>query len=206
MKALILIDIQRDYLRNGSLPIFDGESVVAVANELIGQFDLVVATQNCHPSDHKCFAANHQLSPNSFVNAFDTADILWPNHCVQGTSGAQLAAGLLVQHIDRIFYKRTAPSIHSFSGFATQPHQREEPMHTYLHKKKITTLYVLGLPTEYGVQFTVLDALEYGYEVFLVVDGCRGLNHRNVGSEEAIARMEKAGACVIASLDAVPQC
>ena len=207
MEALILVAIQQDYLVNGAISIPDSESVVAVANQLIARFDLVVATQNWHPPTHRCFAVNHDSRlPFDVIEDDNSVTMLWPVHCLQGSIGANLATNLDVQYIDQIFQMRTLADADSFSGLATLANTNEVQMHEYLQHKDITTLYVLGLPTDYCVKYTVLDALDQGYEVYLVVDGCRGINHYPTNSEQDVKEMEAAGVTVIASLDARPAC
>src|SRR6266566_7561026 len=125
MKALVLVDIQNDFAPGGALAVREGDQVVPVANALMDRFELVVATQDWHPANHGSFAANHpgkkafeQIDLNGLVQT------LWPVHCVQGTAGAELAAGLQRDRIGRVFPKGTDPAIDSYSGFFDNDHRK----------------------------------------------------------------------------------
>jgi nicotinamidase/pyrazinamidase len=204
MKALILVDIQNDFLPTGALPVPRGDEVVAVTNRLSPRFDLVVATQDWHPRDHGSFAANHPgRKPGDVIDLNGLPQILWPVHCVQGTPGAEFAPGLDTSRVARVFQKGIDPAIDSYSGFFDNGHRRSTGLADYLREKGVTDVYVLGLATDYCVKFTVLDALHRaGLKTWLVEDGSRGVNLRPGDVDAAVKEMRDAGAKVVRS-DAV---
>lgn len=202
MKALLLIDLQNDFLDGGALAVSDANAIIPVAQELIKRFDLVVATQDWHPENHESFAVQHEGH-----DLFEVIDLhglpqcLWPVHCVQGSQGAAFSADIDLTQIDKIVQKGTDLSIDSYSGFADNGHRKETVLHQFLQSKNVDTLYIMGLATDYCVKFTVLDALAKEYKVFLVVDGCRGVNQSPNDSEDAIRELEQAGAILTVSVD-----
>src|SRR5437016_6301491 len=187
MRALILVDIQNDFLPGGALAVTDGDAVVPVANELQTVFALVVATQDWHPANHGSFAASH---PGKKV--FEQIDLnglpqtLWPTHCVQGTAGAELAAGLQRDRIGRVFTKGTDPAIDSYSGFFDNGHRKATGLGDWLKTKSVTDVFVCGLATDYCVKFTALDAVSLGFKTHLVEDASRGVNLRPNDVKNAI--------------------
>jgi nicotinamidase/pyrazinamidase len=192
--ALILIDLQNDFLPGGALAVARGDEVLAVANRLSSQFDLVVATQDWHPSNHMSFAANH---PGRHVGEKIDLDglpqVLWPVHCVQETRGAEFASELNQTRIHKIFRKGEDPNIDSYSGFFDNGHRRATGMHEYLIEQQVTQLCVLGLATDYCVKFTALDARRLGWSTTVYVDGCRAVNLSPHDDAAAIAQMRQAG-------------
>ncbi len=198
--ALLIVDVQNDFLPGGALPVPNGNEVIPVANRLQRLFSLVVATQDWHPPDHKSFAANwpeHQVG--EVVKLAGLEQILWPVHCVQNTPGAELAADLDKTRIERTIRKGTQPDIDSYSGFFDNGHRNDTGLHQYLQQHHVERLYVVGLATDYCVKFTVLDALELGYETYLIEDGCRGVDLQPGDVQQAVDHMKRAGAHVVAS-------
>lgn len=202
MQAVLLIDIQHDFLEGGALAVPDANAVVPVAEKLMQRFDLIFATQDWHPHNHGSFASQH-AGRNMFevIDLHGLPQVLWPDHCVQGTLGAQFHPALPMEKCTAIVQKGTDITVDSYSGFADNGKRIQTELHSILQTHGVKTLYVCGLATDYCVQFTVLDALELGYTVYLVLDGCRGVNQHPHDSEKAIERMEKAGALLISSVD-----
>lgn len=200
MNALLLIDLQNDFLPGGALAVPNGDEVIPIANRMMDSFDLIVATQDFHPADHGSFASQH---PGVSVgDAFDLnglPQIAWPDHCVQGTPGVQLSSELDTKRIDQIVPKGTDPLIDSYSGFFDNGHKKATALHDYLQSNGVTGLTVSGLATDYCVLFTVLDALKLGYQVTLAVEGCRGVDLKRGDVERAIRNMRVAGAIFSAS-------
>jgi len=194
MKALILVDIQNDFLPGGALAVPQGDEVIPVANQLQAKFSLMAATQDWHPPNHGSFAANH---PGKKV--FEQTELgglpqtLWPVHCVQDTAGAALAAGLNRDRIARIFRKGTDPAIDSYSGFFDNGHRRATGLGEWLKSKGATDVYICGLATDYCVKFTALDAVSLGLKTHLFEDASRGVNLRPTDVKEAISEMQRAG-------------
>ena len=200
MNALILVDIQNDFLPGGALAVPEGDAVIPVCNAIRNRFDLVVATQDWHPRDHGSFAANHPgHSVGQVIELNGMKQILWPVHCVQNTSGAQLAKDLRMLPSDLIFQKGTDPAIDSYSGFFDNGHRKSTGLDAFLKSKLVTDVFVAGLATDYCVKFTALDARSLGYNVHLVVDACRGVNLHPGDVDAAIEEMRKAGAMITKS-------
>ena len=198
--ALILVDIQNDFLPGGALAVREGDQVIGVANDLTsrGKFDLVVATQDWHPRDHASFAANHAgKTIGEIIDLDGLPQVLWPVHCVQNTTGAELAPGLDRSRIDRVFQKGTDPCIDSYSGLYDNGHRRSTGLGEYLREQGVTDVYVMGLATDYCVKFTALDATAKGFKTHLIEDGCRGVNLKPDDVTRSIAEMRSGGVDVI---------
>lgn len=204
MNALILVDIQNDFIPGGALAVPEGDQIVAVVNRLQPCFDLVVATQDWHPADHGSFAANHiGRSPGEVIELNELPQVLWPTHCVQGTIGANFVSGLDRKLWDRVFVKGTDPAIDSYSGFFDNGHHQATGLGDYLREKRVTEVYVAGLATDYCVKFTVLDALELGFKTHLIEDACRGVNLQPDDVQKAIEAMRAAGAETITAAEII---
>jgi nicotinamidase/pyrazinamidase len=200
MKALVLVDIQNDFVPGGALAVREGDLVVPVAKRLILQFDLVVATQDWHPADHQSFAANHpRRKVGEVIEVAGLPQVLWPVHCVQGTPGAEFVPGLDVAKVTQVFRKGTDASIDSYSGFFDNGHRRATGMGEWLKGRGVTDLYVMGLATDYCVKFTALDGRGLGFNVWLIEDGCRGVELRPGDVGRAVEEMRAAGVRVIGS-------
>ncbi|HEY8376911.1 MAG TPA: bifunctional nicotinamidase/pyrazinamidase [Nannocystis sp.] len=194
MRALILVDIQNDFLPGGALAVPNGDQVIAVANRLMPSFSLVVATQDWHPPDHGSFAANHPgRTPGELVELGGVQQVLWPVHCVQGTPGAEFAAALAREHITRSFVKGTDPEVDSYSGFYDNGRRHSTGLGEFLRERGVTNVTVLGLATDYCVKFTALDALSLGLRTTLVEDGCRGVELSPGDVERALSEIRAAG-------------
>lgn len=202
MDALILVDLQNDFVPGGALPVPHGDAVVAVANRLQPLFDLVVATLDWHPSDHGSFAANHEgKQPGDRIELNGLEQILWPVHCVQNTPGAELLAALNTTRIAKSFRKGTDPAIDSYSGFFDNGHRKATGLGNYLRGRNVTRVYILGLATDYCVRFTALDARQLGFETSLIEDGCRGVDLHPGDVETALREMQNAGVRITNSED-----
>jgi len=200
MNALILIDIQNDFLSGGALAVPEGDAVIPVCNAMRDRFDLVVATQDWHPRDHGSFAANHPgHSVGQVIDLNGLTQILWPVHCVQNTPGAHFAKDLRLLSTDRVFQKGTDPAIDSYSGFFDNGHRKSTGLDAFLKNKSVTDIFVAGLATDYCVKFTALDARSLGYNVHLVVDACRGVDLQPGDVDAAIEEMRKAGVMITKS-------
>lgn len=202
MKALILVDIQNDFVPGGALAVANGDQVVEVANRLIPKFDLVVATQDWHPANHKSFASQHDG-----MNIYDQFELnglpqtAWPDHCIQNTPGADFVEGLAPSGTENVFHKGTNPEIDSYSGFFDNGHQSATGLGDFLESKQVQEVFVIGLATDYCVKFTALDAIKLGFETNLVEDGCRGVDLNAGDISTAIAEMKDAGITILQSRD-----
>lgn len=200
MKALILVDIQNDFLPGGALAVAEGDAVVPVANRLAPYFDLVVATQDFHPAEHGSFAANHPgKSPYEEIDLHGLPQVLWPVHCVQHSPGSDFAPGLDLAQVPHIFPKGTDPDIDSYSGFFDNGRRKSTGLGEFLQAQGVKDVYVMGLATDYCVKFTALDAVSLGFATYLVRDGIRGVNIQPEDSADAIREMEAAGIRIVES-------
>ena len=199
-RALVLVDIQNDFCPGGALAVRNGDEVVEVANRVARHFDLVVATQDWHPIDHGSFAANHPgAEPYQVIDLEGLPQVLWPVHCVQGTRGAELHAGLDQRRITRVFRKGSDPAVDSYSGFHDNGRRRSTGMGEWLRERGVDTVYVMGLATDYCVKFTALDARRDGFAAYLVEDGCRAVELHLHDGERAVEDMRAAGVVVLDS-------
>ncbi len=194
MDALLLVDLQNDFLPGGALAVADGDAVLPVARAHLAMASLVVATQDWHPANHQSFASQHPgRSPGEVVDLHGLEQVLWPDHCVQGTHGAKLVPGIDPDSIHRIFTKGTDPAVDSYSGFFDNGRRHDTGLASWLRSQGVTHLTVLGLATDYCVRFTALDAVAEGFSVSLVRAGCRGVDLQPGDSDRALAALAAAG-------------
>ncbi len=196
MRVLLLIDIQNDFLPGGALAVPDGDAVIEVANQIASEVDHVVASQDWHPASHGSFASQHGLNVGETFTLGDLPQVAWPDHCIEDSSGAELAAALDLSQINHVVRKGTDPEIDSYSAFFDNGHKRSTGLHDYLQQIGATELVVLGLATDYCVKFTVLDALELGYPTTVKLSGCRGVDLNAGDVNAAIEQMREAGAAI----------
>jgi len=200
MRALLLVDLQYDFCPGGALAVARGDETIAVASRLIPYFSTVVATQDWHPADHASFASQHPgRKPGELIDLAGLPQVLWPQHCVQGTRGAELHADLPSPKITEIFHKGTDREIDSYSGFFDNGHRKTTGLAEWLRERWITRLYVMGLATDYCVKATVLDARELGFETWVIEDGCRAVELSPGDGDRAFGAMRAAGATVVES-------
>ena len=202
MKALLLIDLQNDFFPGGMVEVAHGNEVVPVANRLMEVFDLVVAVRDWHPANHGCFAANHLWRrPGQMIELGGVEQMLWPIHCVQNSFGAEMAMGLKEEKIHRHFFKGTDPEVDSYSGFFDNAHQNDTGLATFLHGNNVEELYLLGLPLEFGVKYSALDALALGFRTWIIEDGCKA---QNADGDVILAELRERGAKLIPSILLLP--
>lgn len=198
MKALLLIDIQYDFMPGGSLAVPEGDEIVSVANRLIPSFDLVVATQDWHPTNHQSFASQHHAKEiGDLIDIEGIEQILWPDHCVQGTQGAELHAALEIDRIHRVFYKGTDYQIDSYSGFYDNELRQSTGLFEFLSEREIREVVIMGLATDYCVKFTALDAVKLGLKTSVIQEGCRGVDLNSGDVEQAYDEMKTAGVTLV---------
>lgn len=198
MKALILVDIQNDFLPGGPLGVAGGDRVTPVANRLMGKYGLVVATQDYHPADHLSFASQHPgKRPGDVIELDGLTQILWPDHCVEETIGAELDPMLDTSRVAKIFTKGTDRAVDSYSGFFDNGRRHATGLEDYLKGKGVTEVSILGLATDYCVKFTALDAVSLGFNAELILEGCRGINLTPGDIDRAIEEMKAAGVKVV---------
>jgi nicotinamidase/pyrazinamidase len=191
--ALIIVDVQNDFLPGGALSVPEGTQILPVLNQLLAYpFDLIVASKDWHPANHCSFAANHPGKKiGDHIQIAGRDQILWPVHCVQNTAGAEFSPGWRSDKADEIIHKGTDKSIDSYSVFFDNDHLQSTGLENLLFKKEIENLFFAGLATEYCVKYSVLDAIKLGFNVCVIQDACRGIDPKE--SAKALEEMVKAG-------------
>lgn len=197
-RALLLVDLQNDFCAGGALAVPQGDSTIDIANRLIDlctvRGDTVVASLDWHPANHGSFASQHQVEPYSQGQLDGLAQTFWPDHCVQNSEGAALHPLLNQRAISQTFTKGENPLVDSYSAFFDNGRRQATALNAWLLEHRIAELIIMGLATDYCVKFTVLDALDLGYTVSVITDGCRGVNIHPQDSAEAFMEMAAAGA------------
>ncbi|MDP6446402.1 MAG: bifunctional nicotinamidase/pyrazinamidase [Pirellulaceae bacterium] len=200
MDALILIDIQNDFLPGGALAVPDGDQVIDVANRVRAAFEMIAATQDWHPANHGSFASNH---PGGEVGELAELDglpqVLWPDHCIQQSLGAEFAAELDSSRWSRVVPKGCDVNVDSYSGFFDNGQRAATELHDFLQSIDVDAVFVMGLATDYCVKFTALDAVKLGYRTHLILDGCRGVDLQPGDIERAVEEMRNAGVAITSS-------
>lgn len=201
-RALILVDLQNDFMPGEALGVDRGDEVIPVANRLQKSFEWVVATQDWHPPTHSSFASNHPGHEVGEVVRLDAvSQILWPVHCVQRSPGAELVSTLDTSRIVRIFYKGTRPDMDSYSAFFDNGHQQSTGLGDYLRQIGVEDLFLMGLATDYCIKFSALDARELGFNTTVIEDGCRGVELNPGDISIAFEEMKAVGVQILTSND-----
>jgi len=204
--ALILVDLQNDFFPGGALGVPGAEAIFPLANAIQKQFELIIATKDWHPKNHGSFASNHPgCHPFEVVELKGISQVLWPDHCVQKTKGAEFHSKLQTHKIRHVIYKGTDPGLDSYSAFFDNAHRKSTELHQTLQENTVNTVYIMGLATDYCVQYSVLDALTLGYKTFVILDGCFGINKNPGDVEQALENMKTAGAILLNSQAAILQ-
>lgn len=171
MRTLLIIDAQIDFMPGGALEVKKGDKIVPVINNILPKFDLIIATQDWHPQEHKSFAVNHPGKKEFEVIELDGLEQkLWPPHCVQGTLGANFHPDLIAEPIEVIFRKGMDPEIDSYSGFYDNGHKKTTGLAGYLREKGAKDLFFCGLAADICVYFSIMDALKEGFSATLIED------------------------------------
>ncbi|MEI7814204.1 MAG: bifunctional nicotinamidase/pyrazinamidase [Coriobacteriia bacterium] len=200
MRALLLIDVQNDFMPGGSLAVARGDEVVAIANAMMVRFGVVVATQDWHPQGHASFASSHPgCQSGDEVDVGGVAQRLWPDHCVQDTPGASFHSALNVSGITHVVRKGVDSATDSYSGFFDNGHLRNTGLAAYLGEQGVTDVWIAGVATDYCVKFTALDARALGLSTVVVVDGCRGVDLSPGDVDAALTEMRTAGCELVTS-------
>lgn len=177
MTALVIIDVQNDFMPYGSLGVPDGDQIVPVINKILPYYDLVVATQDWHPQNHISFASNHPgKKPFDKIEYTGSEQVLWPDHCVQGTDGASFHPDLDTLRVAAVFRKGMDPLVDSYSGFYDNRHLISTGMAGYLREKGISDVHFCGLASDICVYYTIKDAVSEGFSATFVEDASRPLN------------------------------
>ena len=179
MNALIIVDVQNDFLPGGALAVKEGFGIIPVINSLQKKFDLVVATQDWHPVEHKSFASNHPgKEPFEEINLEGLPQVLWPDHCIRQTRGAEFSAELDSKKIEAIFRKGMDKNIDSYSGFFGNGKRKSTGLAAYLKGRNVSSVAVAGLAADFCVYFTAMDALEIGFNTSIITDATRAIDNK----------------------------
>lgn len=190
MKALIIVDIQNDFLPGGSLAVKRGNEVISYVNSIMDKFDLIVTTQDFHPQNHKSFASNNNLPIGSLSELNGVPQIMWPDHCVQGSFGAEFSSELNLNLVNKNFVKGTNPEVDSYSGFLDNDKKTSTGLGEYLKENKITEVYVVGLALDYCVKATAIDSHNQGFKTTVLLRGTRSVN---INPEDGILAQKELG-------------
>jgi len=185
MDALIVTDIQNDFCEGGSLAVPGGGGIIPLVNRLQERFELVIATQDWHPRGHVSFASSHAgRKPLETITVDGIAQVLWPDHCVQGTAGADFAPGLDLRRAEAIIRKGTDPGIDSYSTFFDNAHRKSTGLEGYLKYKGAGRVFLCGLAADFCVYYSGLDALAAGFEVVIIRDATRAISEQGAAAAE----------------------
>lgn len=175
--ALIVIDVQNDFCPGGALAVTDGDQIVPGINDLMTQADAVVLTQDWHPAGHSSFASSHQgHDPYALIQMPYGPQVLWPDHCIQGSTGAAFHTDLKADRADMVIRKGFNPAIDSYSAFFENDHKTPTGLEGYLRTRGIDTLTMVGLATDFCVNFSAVDAAKLGFDVTVRMDLCRAID------------------------------
>jgi nicotinamidase-related amidase len=201
-RVLLVVDVQNDFCPGGSLAVDEGDRVAEVINGLMPRFDRVVATQDWHPKDHVSFASSHPgKKVLDVVDADGVSQVLWPDHCVQGTRGAELFPRLEVGRIELVLRKGLRRRLDSYSAFFENDHVTDTGLRFYLSGLGTREIFLCGLATDYCVRSSALDARRLGFEVTVVTDACRGVDFPKGSVGQALTEMKAAGVRLIGSTE-----
>ena len=196
-KALIVIDVQNDFCPGGALAVMGGDEIVPGINALMQDFEAVILTQDWHPLGHSSFASSHDgKAPLEMIEMPYGPQVLWPDHCIQGSQGAAFHAALNTDRADMIVRKGYNPQIDSYSAFFENDHETPTGLHGYLQTRGITALTMVGLATDFCVNFSAVDAAGLGYEVALRTDLCRAIDFDG-SLDGAMQGMQDAGVGIL---------
>jgi nicotinamidase/pyrazinamidase len=191
--VLIVVDLQNDFCPGGRLAVQKGDEVVPLVNELSKRFDNVVLTQDWHPPGHQSFATSHPgTRPFDSIQLAYGEQVLWPDHCVQGSEGARLHRDLDIPHAQLVLRKGYHKGVDSYSAFIEADGKTRTGLASYLRERGIASVYVCGLATDFCVAWTALDARKLGFTAAVIEDACRGIDTQG-SLAAAWDKMQKAG-------------
>lgn len=197
-RVLLVVDVQNDFCPGGSLAVEQGDEVVPVINRLMPRFERVLATQDWHPADHVSFASSHPgRKVLDVIDAGGIEQVLWPDHCVQGTRGAELHPRLEAGRIELVLRKGLRRGLDSYSAFFENDHATDTGLRWYFQGMGATAVHICGLTTDYCVRASALDARRIGLEVTVIRDACRGVDYPTGSIEKSLAEMKKAGVRIV---------
>ena len=198
--ALLVIDVQNDFCPGGPLAVKEGDVVVPVVNEIMNMFWKVVATVDWHPRDHVSFASNHPgMKVFDSIEINGVEQVLWPDHCVQGTKGAEIHPGLEDKYFDIILRKGSDPLLDSYSAFYENDRKTPTGIEYYLKNLGVSETYICGLATDYCVFYSAIDSVNAGFNTSLIIDAARGVDVPQGNVNKAVDDMKQAGVTIVRS-------
>ena len=198
-KALIIVDIQNDFCKGGSLEVADGEKIIPYINHLMktNNYDEIILTQDFHPAEHKSFAVNNGKSVGEIIDLNGISQTMWPVHCVQGTSGVEFHPDLEQNKATYIIKKGMNPEIDSYSAFFDNQKLIDTGLSNYLKSKNIETVEIVGLALDYCVKYTCIDAVLEGFKVVLHFKGTKAVNLHPDDAKNTVFELLEKGVSVI---------
>ena len=201
MKALLIIDVQNDFCPGGALEVPKADTIIPTINSLSETFDIVLQTQDWHPAGHSSFASSYEgKEPFETTEMPYGTQVLWPDHCVQGSEGAAFHPDLETDSSHLIIRKGFRKAIDSYSAFFENDDKTTTGLTGYLHERNVDTLYAVGLATDFCVKWSVLDGLKEGFDLFVIEDAVKGIDIDD-SVKQAWEEMMEAGARKISSQD-----
>jgi len=191
-QALIVIDMQNDFCPGGALAVSQGDQIVSGINALMSDFDTVILTQDWHPAGHSSFASSHSAEPMTMTEMPYGPQVLWPDHCIQGRQGADFHKDLITNRADLILRKGYNPAIDSYSAFFENDKTTPTGLDGYLKSRGIDELVLVGLATDFCVNYSAVDAANLGYKVRVQADLCRAIDFDG-SLDAAMQQMKEAG-------------
>ena len=192
MKTLVLVDIQNDFLKGGSLAVPEGEKIIKPINKIIKQYDLVIATKDWHPKNHISFASNHSDKKiGDIINVNGVDQVLWPDHCIQNSYGSDFPEQLDISKLAKVVYKGSDANIDSYSGFFDNGHFRSTGLSDYLKSKDVYKIDYVGLATDYCLKYTAIDSVSQGFKTRVLINCIKGIEEK--GCELALNEMKSKG-------------
>lgn len=191
--VLIVTDVQNDFCPGGALGIEEGDTIIPAINRLARTFPNVIATQDWHPPGHISFASSHQgKQPQGTIELESGTQILWPDHCVQGTPGADLHRELHIPACQLVIRKGYRPDLDSYSAFFENDHRTPTGLGGYLRERGLSRVFLTGLATDFCVRYSALDGRKLGLDVFVIDEACKGIDVEG-SLDQAWAEMDDAG-------------
>lgn len=199
--ALIVVDVQNDFCPGGALAVRNGSRVVPAINSLMDSFEVIVGTQDWHPVNHSSFASNNDAEPFSVKTLNGVNQVMWPEHCIQGSNGADFHPDLHADAFNIIIRKGTNPDIDSYSAFTENDGVTVTGLRGWLSELGIKKVYITGLATDFCVLYTALDAVKAGFETYVIEDACKGVDFPEGNVVKAVSAMKEAGIRVVQAAD-----
>ncbi len=200
-RTLIITDVQHDFMPGGALGVPGADAIVPIINALIPKFEHVLTVRDWHPPHHVSFASTHNKHSGDTIRIGDVEQILWPDHCVQNKRGSKFAEGLHRDRVEAEFLKGSDPEVDSYSAFFDSARHRSTGLGDHLRKHKLTHLYFVGVATDYCILYSVLDAIELGFDVAVILDACRPINRKPEDAQRAVDQMRAKEAKILMSAE-----